>query len=237
MVEYVHLFWDFQDSPIVEKNKYIKKSSADYILLISDDVTVSFGWDELLLNHYTDDIVMSGSGVVEVSMKDLFSIKKQYYPSAAFNLTQIIDRNFIFASSPVWQEIHMPVYLKYNGEEEVVSLSIISNGRDIYSVPFNTYTDSNFRSLERLYTPFSLDHNYNTFVKIIKNPSNAKWRDIIGDPSKVSDFLEFHGLTQESINYLPFWNNDVEYDPNNMIIDDDTIVGGRRFITLLKSIH
>lgn len=236
-VEYVHIFWDFQASPIAEKNKHIRKSSAEYILVISDDVSLSSGWDDLLLKHYTDDIVLSGSGVLEVSMKDLFSIKKQYHPSAAFNLTQMVDRNFIFASNKVWQEIHMPVYLKYNGEEEVMSLSIISNGREIYSVPFNTYMDSNFRAFETLYSPFSLDHNYNVFVKIIKDPSNIKWKDIVGDPLKVLEFLDFHGIGKESINYLPFLNNDVDYDPNDMVIDDDTVVGGRRFITLPKSIH
>lgn len=222
-VKYEHIFWDFITSPCIYKNRIIKESDADYILIISDDVLVSKNWDESLINFVTKrSHVVSGAGKLELRQKDLFSFEKSYQNFDSFMYSAWIDRNFIFGKSDNVKLINYPTHLKYFGEEEYLAAAWYQNGIKIYTAPSKTYEDLGVRSIEKLYVPYSLEHNYNDVVELFKNNSD------------LNHILECYGLSIDSWHYLPYEKNDVSYDAFNLEFDD---VDSTKFMAKVSAIY
>jgi hypothetical protein len=233
---YFHDFWDYQTSPISIKSEIVQNSGSEYTLLITDDIAVSYGWDEKLTDKVGDSII-SGTGILEISQPDKFFISKTYKPSKDYSLTNFIDRNFIFCKNSVIKNIPFPVELKYYGEEEMLSLEAFCRGYDIFSAPEGTYQDSRARALETLFAPFSLEHNYNLFVDTIKNKNANGKIDVSSMSRSVEDFIKFHRIDTDLLTKLPFQKNDVTYSPYSMKMDMHENVGGRRFMGNFKTIE
>lgn len=229
---YVHDFWDDQTSPIKIRYERLQVSSSDYSLIVSDDIFVNPGWDTSII-PLAEKAIVSGTGKLTIDQKDKFFIGRSYESSDSFTLTNFIDRNFIFAKTDILKTIPFPTKFKYHGEEEMLSLEIFCRGYDIYSVPEGTYIDSHSRNLENLFCPFSLEHNYNTFVDVIKNPDPEYYVYNEMLPRPVDKFVSFHGIDIDKLTRLPFQKNDVTYDSYSMNMDD---MGGRRFTDDIRSI-
>lgn len=231
-IVYEHLFWDAIQSPNEKRGDIIDKSDADYILHISDDCLVSPAWDEKLIDFIgRKQIVVSGKGNVKLFKKDHFSIGASWEYLSDFSMTNYIDRNFIFSTNEVWNSIVYPYYLKYNGEEEMLSLDFFRSGKDIYCSTKETYKDLGHRVLERSYVPFSIDHNYNKVVETLTSTSSDLDQ---GFQRTRDDFLSFHNMLPLDIVELPYQTNDVGYNPYGLTFQD---IDARKFIANTKAIY
>jgi hypothetical protein len=116
-----------------------------------------------------------------------------------------------------------PPFLKYYGEEEFLTANLLELGYEIVSVPEGVYADLGQRTIERLYTTYSKEHNYNFALDRIKDSSNFK------------ALLSANGIDSDKIYRLPHQNNDVSYNPNSLEFED--IDDGRKFIGNVHAIY
>jgi hypothetical protein len=231
---YNHIFWDWQNSPTQYKRDVIEGSTSDYILLLSDNIMLCDSWDDILVESVRDkNIVISGNKKIKLSQKSIFYLDKNTEESSNFELTNFIDRSLVFFSKKLYKGFSYPSYVKYNGEEECLSLDLFTSGIDIYSCPTSTYSKIGESTLEELYVPFSINHNYNEAVELLHTGSNT-FLDTSNRPRSIKDFSEFHGIDFLDVKMLPFQTNDVSYDPMMMNFNS---VDARRFVARTKAIH
>jgi hypothetical protein len=231
---YSHLFWDSQKSPCSIKNQGIRNSDAEYILQMGDSIMVSKDWDKNLLKFYENKkIIISGNEKIHLKQDGLFYIKKEKTNIDNFTLTNYVDRNFLFTTKKIFNLMKYPEYLKYNGEEETISIDMFTAGFDIYSCPTDFFDVIEPPTIGNIYTPFSLNHNYNEVVELLNTGKN-KFLFLGARKRSREDFEIFHGIDLKLIKKLPFEANDVAYDPDRL---DFNKVDARRFVAKTKSIH
>jgi hypothetical protein len=232
---YEHLFWDWQNSPTLYKNRSINLAKEDYILILSDNVLLSSGWDKKVLDFIEDNnVVVSGSGPIKIEQKNNFYIKKELGISNNFIKNNFIDRSFIFAKTKTLKEkTKYPRYIKYNGEEEIISAELFTNGIDIFSAPSDTYSTIGDSTLESLYVPFSLNHNYNSAIELFKTGKNS-FISLLDGVRSIDEFNKYHNDVFLTLFPLPFHTNDVEYNPLKLNFQS---VDARKFVARTKAIH
>jgi hypothetical protein len=232
---YEHKIWDDIAGLTVKKISKIEPrlDSSTHICIITPDSVLSYGWDKELLEfmNSNDNVVISGGGLISVTHKDLFSLEAKYVPSKHFSKTNFINKNFIFAKSEAFNNIVMPNFLKYYGEDEYWTLAFMSNGYEIFSCPDNIYVDKMYRSIENTYHTFSSEHNYNVVVDILNKIDNDRYG--ITDEA-IDRFANFHKIDTAKILKLPYQTNDVLYDPYDLKMHD---VDARRFIAGTKAVY
>lgn len=230
-VGYEHIFWDHQYGPTSYKQDSINLRGETYQLLMSDDIILESGWDEkcIALVDETENLVISGKGIPKISKHDKYFLRNDSLYSPSFQRSNYIDRNFIFSTREVFRSVQYPDNVKYFGEEELYSISLFCSGVDVWSSPSSMYIDLKSRTLENLYVPFSLEHNYNDFVAIFNGE-----KDVPYSSRTLDDFKSFHGLGDTKLSPLFYPNNDVLYDPNELVFQD---IGGQRFIDNVKAIY
>jgi hypothetical protein len=218
-ISYNHIFWDHIHSPGSYKVKVLDKTSADYVLLISDDYVVSPGWDTLCIKQLetNHNSLVSGIGKPLIRTKDLFSIKAEYENSTCFENTSYVTKDFIFGRSKVILSIPYPSEVKYFGENELLSYRFFKNKTQVFSAPSGVAHYLNEKTLESKYKTFSLEHRYNIIFKEISN-----------------DFWISIGFDKTPIVPLPYTNDDVMYNPSNTHFDD---LDSRKFISNVKAIY
>lgn len=212
---YNYVKWDSIKSPILYKNESLKILNKQYHMQISDDVDLIKNWDILLINFIQNkkNIILSGNNKTIIENKNLFFINKKQEIYNDFYKNNFIDRDFIFGEIEKFFLLKYPIELKYYGEEEEMSINLINNNIDIYSIPSNYIINNSIKLENQEYVPFSLTHNYNKFIN--KNKKYLK---------------EYYSVNIENI---PFEDNDVEYDIQKSKIDR---IGGLRYINKIKEI-
>lgn len=230
--EYEHVFWDHQYTPINYKKKEALSRGRDYFISMSADITLSKDWDIPLINFikHRNDVIVSGRGQCSVRPHDKYFIRGNWDISSGsqdFSLSNYIDRNFICATRDGIRKLEFPIWMKYLGEEEMMSIDAFIKGVAIYSAPPLVYEDNYDRNLENLYSPFSIEHQYNSFIDYINDES-------IEEHGKILEFFDFHGIDHTKIKKLPYEIDDVLYDPNTLKI---VSLGGERFIDSVKAIY
>lgn len=212
-VDYSHIFWDYPYGTGKYIGDLIGRSKSDYTCLLSDGMLFEKDWDKTLIDFIGDQkVVVSGLGKCSVSHNGLFYLKADYEPSTSFSLSNFINKYFIFTKREILQLVDFPVYLKHLGQNEVLSVDFFNMGLDIISAPSSIGNMMPNNSLDSLYVPFSIKHNYNKVVEILKNNK---------------DFLDYHGLNPEEIFEVPYQTQDVEYDCYNNQFDK---IDGRKFV-------
>lgn len=231
-INYVHIFWDLQLSPCKHKSDFIKFSNSKYNLILGDSIIFSKNWDEILINFIKEkNIIISGNTFKKISNENLFYIKKDNLSIDNFTLTNFIDRDFIFGSKENLNKVKYPYYLKYNGEEEAFSIELFSKLINIYACPTELYSNISNKNLEVLYSPFSINHNYNEVIDLIKYGKN-KYSELLNN--NIKNFSNFHNFDFNKLNKLPFNTNDVEYNPEKLNFNK---VDARKFVARTKAIH
>ena len=233
-IQYVHVFWDNIFGVCDHKAKAISASNAEYLMILGENCILSKDWDIKFIDFIKDkNIILSGNKKIKIKNKNLFYIKKEYQESQDFELIQFIDRNFIFGKNETIKNIQYPNYLKFNAEEELLSIQFFVNNIDIFSVPaeFLFYTED--QPILHNYVPFSVNHNYNEMIKLFKYGKN-KYIDVRNKKRNLLDFNKFHKFDFTSLQELPFNSNDVLYDPDNLNFNQ---VDARKFVAKTKAIH
>jgi hypothetical protein len=232
-VGYKHLFWDWVSNPSEHRTSNAMYSRSRYMLLISDNVMLSENWDEKLISSVNDNIIISGNSSVKINAKNLFYIKKEKNKIDKITETNFIDRDLIFGTRNSMSALNYPSYLKYNGVEETLSLDLFTKGLSIVAMPTDFYHTVGEPTMETLYVPFSLNHNYNESINLFKNGKNC-CISILNRPRSVEDFCNYHSFDFKSLEPLPFATNDVEYDPEKLNFNQ---VDARRYASTTKAIH
>lgn len=227
---YRHIFWDFIYSPCLYKAHELNTVQSEYVAFLSDDIILSEGWDEKLIEFIADrKVVVSGSGQRRVIQKDKFFLGVEHFESDGYNLTQYIDRNFIFGKTEHMQMAEYPTMVKYHGEEELFSLDLYRCGIDIWSAPSSIYEDKKLRTIENLYVPYSRTHNYNEAINFIRRTFGRTDKE-----RTTEEFFKFHNIDIDNMKKFPSQYQDVEYDPNLL---DFQQVDARKFAAVTKAIY
>jgi hypothetical protein len=229
---YKHIFWDHQDSPLIYKKQSINNPKSKYTAILSDDVILSDTWLTDSINFCKPKTVISGNYYSKYYHKNVFYLDKTKEYKKDYSDTGIIDRDFIFGFSDDLNKEFFPTYLKYNGEEECLSLLYFINDISVYSAPESTYKKHRMNALDLYYVPFSKDHNYNLFILLIKRFENS-FINITDKKEMIEAFCVKTGIDRDYIKFLPYTNNDVEYSIHDLIFNK---MDGRRFITPIKEI-
>ena len=231
-VLYKHIFWDHQTSPLIYKKQSISNPDSKYTLILSDDIVLQGDWLKDCIEFCTEKTIISGNYYAKYYNKNLFYLDKNREYLNEFKETGIIDRDFIFGFTEDLQKQLMPTYLKYNGEEECLSLMLYIKDIKIYSAPAHIYLKCNINALNLYYVPFSKDHNYNHFISLIKRYQNS-FMDLLNEKEKVDSFCRKTNIDKDSLRFLPYINNDVEYSVYDVKFKN---MDGRRFTTHVKEI-
>ena len=236
---YRHVFWDHIFGPPFYKVEAFNERPDDnlYMAFIGEDVELKPGWDIAAINFLKEKnnlAFVSGQGRRGFVHKDKYFLEQTQEDSSIFTLSQAIDRQFIMFHSDLIGKFRYPTDIKYYGEEELLSIELFTSGFDIWSMPSGTYVDDKERFCENNYAPFSIEHNYDKFVRGFANLDDRLFSEYEGRLRSVDDFAQFHGLDRSAIKPLPFPRNDVEYDPNALVFQD---TGGERFIAHVTAIY
>jgi len=229
-VYYDVVWWDDFISPNVYIQTVInhnRHKEYDYGLLLKQQFDFKENWDQDLINTLPENSVFSGQGKFKLSIDKNFYIKKEKRISREIVDTGFIDRNFIFGKFSDITNVIFPYELKYYGDEEYLSIQFLNNGVSVYALPTDHYTVLSKPIHERGYIPFSLNHNYNELIMLLKE--NKTTRLPYRDPSK---FLDILGLDLSQLYKLPFDFNDIEYDRASSL----DLTGGKRYIERLNSV-
>jgi hypothetical protein len=219
-VIYKHQFWDFIESPCNLKHELIGMVSSKYICMISDDTMLSPGWDKKLIDFVENkNVIVSGQGKLSLDY-DKYFLKPNREESTSFDLSNYIDRNLVFGVSGIIKHTDYPKTVKYFGEEELWSMKYFERRIPIYSAPSGTYEDLKVRTLENLYTPFSIDHNYNSVI------------DAMSEDGK--DWAKWHGIIVDRLKKIPHQRDDVLYNPYDLAFNK---IEQERFIDNVNGIY
>ena len=231
---YHHVFWDWIVSPIAHKEELLRIAKTKYYIFLSDNINVKNNWDLDLINHFEiNNGIISGSGKIKLKHKNLFYLDIETEQSENFTLSNYINRDFIFGTTEIFKKYPMPKYLKYDGEQEVLSLQYFTEGINIFSAPSTMYSYNCETSIKNLYTPFQTSHYYNKAIRLMKEGNN-EFASILLKTKQRSMFWDYHKIDIKKIKYLPFENDDVLYNPNGAKYDK---IDGRRFIDKQNAIN
>lgn len=229
---YHHIFWDWITSPIIHKEEILRIAKTEYYLFLSDNIIFTKDWDLKLINFIKNkNIILSGNKKIQLNYKNLFYINKEETDINDFTETNYINRDFIFGRTSTFKQIDLPKYIKYDGEEEILSIKYFINNLNIYAVPTKIYEYSCETSIKNLYTPFQTGHKYNEVISLMKNGYNSFESYNI---EYIKDFWLYHNIDINKIKKIPFETNDVLYDPNSSKYDK---IDGRRFIDKQNTIN
>lgn len=222
-VFYNPVWWDELVSPLSYRVSCIKakKDSYDYCLFLNKATYFLPNWDIDLINLLPNNSIFSGKGKTSCSVRDNFYIIKENSFSNEAVKTGIVDNSFIFGKMADMTRIVWPIELKYYGIDEYLSVAFLNKSIDVYSLASTFYMDKPDTLLTKDYVPFSLHHNYNDVINLLKNGvcSKVRYED-------ANDFVDAHGLKLDQLFKLPFDFNDILY---NRFSELDNI-GGRRYI-------
>jgi hypothetical protein len=239
--QYVHINWDNNEGAVNYKDIRLKSTvGGKYHMTITPGTKLFQNWDNEFINYVKDkNVIISGNKQVKFDNSKIFFVNKTFNDASDYTVTNYIDRNLIFGNVAMMKnsklgDYNFPGWLKYYGEEEVLSLQYFTDNIQIVCAPtklvnideYNTLTDFNH------YVPFSKYHNYNQVIKLFKTGANER----IGHygQEKIDKFSKTHNFDFSSLHWLQFWGNDVAYTVSETSYDK---LGGRRFIKQIKEVE
>lgn len=222
-VFYNPVWWDELSSPLSYRDSCLQVNGDKYgyFLFLNNETYLPKNWDLYLKESTPTSSVLSGKGIVSCLVEDNFYIKKYRTESSDISLANIVDNGFIFGKIEDILKIKLPANLKYYGIDEYISIALLNKGISIYSLPSSFYISGSDNLIAKDYIPFSLHHNYNDLIKMIKGIDQNGL--VYEDPDK---FVQSFNLDVSQLHELPFSFNDIEY---NRFSELD-LIGGKRYI-------
>lgn len=231
-INYTFIPWFYIASGSFDKQRVINDTNAKYLAIITDDTILKDEWDLDVINFINDqEIVLSGHGKNTLMQKNKFFFEIKTEELEDYSLSQIIDRNFIFTRSEILKKNQPRVELKYRGEQESLAMMLFGSGIDIYSTPTSIYEDLALDTMETTFTQFSIEHNYNMFINIVKGPG------FVDNPKRsIKEYFDFHNLDRDNLYRLPYNPNDVAYESRGFGSSRDKDAGRDRLIAPINKI-
>jgi len=239
---YVKVAWDDMQGAVDYKDRRLKVTfGGRYHLSITPGTMVEQDWDLKLVDFVKSknmNVIVSGSNKLKIDKDGPFFIKKELSEINDFTLTNFIDRNFIFGNvikmkNSFLGDYNLPGWLKYYGEEEILSMQYFKDNIEIYAAPKDIVAVSKYTTIEdfNYYLTFSKYHNYNEALNLFKNGEN----NIVGkiDKEIINNFSKFHNFDFTSLSTLPFNGNDVAYQRSDSKFDQ---FNGSRFIKDIRKV-
>lgn len=239
--DYFHINWDNNEGAVEYKDTRLRATfGGKYHMTITPGTIMAKNWDVDLIEYVKDKrVVVSGNKWVTLNSINKFFVNKNFSPINNFTVTNYIDRNFIFGNVVLMKSSTLgyymfPGWLKYYGEEEILSLQYFKDNIQVVAAPESIVKIDGYTTLEdfKYYVPFSKYHNYNEVLKLFKDGYN----NIIGQIDKdiIKKFCHNVGFNFSSLSYLPFPHNDVSYKVSTTSYDK---LGGRRFIKPVNKVE
>jgi hypothetical protein len=239
--DYFHINWDNNEGAAEYKDGRLKATfGGKYHMSITPGTTLFKNWDTEFIDYVKDkNVIISGNKKVQLDNSKIFYITKTFTDISDYTVTNYIDRNLIFGNVVMMKNsklggYNFPGWLKYYGEEEILSLQYCIDDIEVVAAPTNLVTINEYSTLTdfNYYVPFSKYHNYNQVIKLFKTGSN----EIIGSigKDKIEKFSKKLNFDFSSLHYLPFFANDVFYKVSETSYDK---LGGRRFIKPVKGVE
>jgi hypothetical protein len=239
--DYFHINWDNNEGAAEYKDGRLKATfGGKYHMSITPGTTLFKNWDTEFIDYVKDkNVIISGNKKVQLDNSKIFYITKTFTDISDYTVTNYIDRNLIFGNVVMMKNsklggYNFPGWLKYYGEEEILSLQYCIDDIEVVAAPTNLVTINEYSTLTdfNYYVPFSKYHNYNQVIKLFKTGSN----EIIGSigKDKIEKFSKKLNFDFSSLHYLPFFANDVFYKVGETSYDK---LGGRRFIKPVKGVE
>jgi hypothetical protein len=239
--QYVHINWDNNEGAVNYKDIRLKSTvGGKYHMTITPGTKLFQNWDNEFINYVKDkNVIISGNKQVKFDNSKIFFVNKTFNDASDYTVTNYIDRNLIFGNVVMMKnsklgDYNFPGWLKYYGEEEVLSLQYCTDNIQIVCAPTKLVNINEYSTLTDFshYVPFSKYHNYNQVIKLFKTGANER----IGHygQEKIDKFSKTHNFDFSSLHWLQFWGNDVAYTVSETSYDK---LGGRRFIKQIKEVE
>jgi len=239
--DYFHVNWDNNAGAVNYKDNRLKATvGGKYHMTITPGTTLFQNWDTEFINYVKNkNVVISGNRQIKLDNSKVFFVNKTFSDISDYTITNYIDRNLIFGSVVMMKnsklgDYNFPGWLKYYGEEEILSLQYCIDDIEIVAAPTNMVNINEYSTLTdfNYYVTFSKYHNYNQVIKLFKTGAN----EIIGHlgKEKIEKFSKKHNFDFSSLNWLQFWGNDVPYSISETSYDK---LGGRRFLKQVKEVE
>lgn len=223
-VVYSFVRWDDYKSITYYRNITIfNKDSSKYFMEIDPNIEMSDNWDDYLLENIKDNVIISGSGSVKISLSD-GKIFSEVTENNEISKSNYLNIDLLFCKLKDAMLLNDMHYLKKYGQDLLGSLIYLSKGFEIQSLPSNKYIKRKQEN-DETYIPYSVFHNYNRLVSTIKN--NLYDLDI---------FKLIHGVDLLDLKYKPYEINDVGYLGYRVNLDELNVprfLSGYRGIVIL----
>ena len=228
-----YIFWDHITSPSKYIQTSLSSSKEEYVLILADNVILPERWDSVFINLTNGTSkILSGQGKTNILQKDLFFLTEEIEKTNEPTISHWINKDLIFCKKSYFLLFQYPQYLKHFGINEVLSVSAFCHGIDVVSLPSESFTKIADDTVGVLYTPFSIKHNYNDAISLLKTGIN-KYSNLTNLKRTVQEFASLHSLSTDTLKPLPFLEDDVQYDPHNNSFDK---IDSRKFMTKIHYI-
>lgn len=191
------------------RNKVILSDLSDFYMEVSSLKSIEPDWDVFLVNSINGKMVISGTGSVKIKIDDYF-IKKEVKTSTDFVLTNYIDMSFIFMVGKFPILFNKLTNLKSVGQDLFLSLILINNNYEIYSLPNKFCSTGSFDY--KIYRPYSIYHGYNKMIMFFRSYNTEMFKNV-------------HGIDLKNMSKMPYQVDDVEY--NNAVTNLSHLDEGR----------
>ncbi len=228
-VKYEYFIWDKQVSKFAIRESVAHKSQGDYFLSLDQSANLCKNWDTELIAMHNGNDVLSGNYGIEFSKEYKFVTEYRELDIFEKVLTNFISPRFIFCKLIDFQNFPTLSKLKHRGESEVLSIFLNLLGVSIYAVPTNMFKFLDNDITTQDYLPFSINHNYNLVLDMIKGKDNV----FFNTPIDIERVINKIGYDFTKLSYHPFQENDVEYSTDTSIDE----LSGTRFFGGVRSIY
>jgi hypothetical protein len=219
-VVYNFVNWNDYRGVSVYRKRVLLSDISDFYMEISSLKSIEPDWDVFLVNSLKGKMVISGNGKVKINV-DGYSVKKEVEESSDFVLTNYIDMSFIFMGVNSSILLSKLVGLKGVGQELLLSLILMDNKYEIYSVPNEFCSTGSFDY--KVYRPYSIYHGYNKMIESFQSYDTEM-------------FKNFHGVDLKDMSKMPYQVDDVEYHTavtNLSYLDEGRFLKPYSFISIV----
>ena len=219
-VVYNFVNWNDYRGISVYRKRVLLSDLSDFYMEVSGIKSIEPDWDVFLVNNLKGKMVFSGTGSIKINLDGYF-IKKEVSESTEVVLTNYVDMSFIFMGVNSSILLSKLIDLKGVGQELLLSLVLIDNKYEIYSVPNEFCSVGSFDY--KVYRPYSIYHGYNKMIESIHL-------------SDTEMFEEIHGIDLKNISKMPYQVDDVQYHTavtNLSYLDEGRFLKPYSFISIV----